>query len=66
MMALSKFLVLLGIFLLANLGNAFIILRLVSGRKQNWVNHLIEFEEPINKVTHEPTCKPTNELLIDL
>jgi hypothetical protein len=30
------------------------------------MNHLIEFEEPINKPTHRTTCGPTNDLSIDL
>ena len=42
------------------------ILSLASEQKQVLVNHLIEFEEPMNKPAHEPTFKSTNELLIDM
>jgi hypothetical protein len=40
MTALSKFLVLLALFLLASHANAFISVSLVAGN-QDWVNHLI-------------------------
>ena len=57
MMALSKFLVLLAIFLSANLGNAFI--------SQVRPNHLIRFDASKSNPTIEPicvpTCEPTNE-----
>ena len=57
MMAHSKFLVLLAIFLSANLGNAFV--------SQAWPNHLIQFDalksNPTIKPIRVPTCEPTNE-----
>ncbi len=62
MMALSKLLVLLAIFLLVN---ACMILSSASGGKQIRVNHLIEFEKPMNKPTRESACKPTSDLSID-
>ncbi len=66
MTALSKLLVLLAIFLLTSHVNACMILSSASGGKQVWVNHLIEFEEPMNKPTHKSTCEQTNDLSIDL
>jgi hypothetical protein len=66
MTALSKFLVHLAIFLLANLGDAFINL---SSAAENlvWVNHWIQFvesiREPTNEPSRKPTCKPTNDLM---
>ncbi len=48
MTALSKFLVLLAIFLLAGYANAFLSLRWVAGN-QVQVNYLIRFEESNNK-----------------
>jgi hypothetical protein len=65
MLALSKLLVLLAIFLLTSQVNACMILSSVSGGEQVRVNHLIEFEEQMNKSTCESACKPTNDLLID-
>jgi hypothetical protein len=66
MTALSKFLVLLEIFLLANLGDAFINLSSAAGNLVR-VNHLIQFAESISKLKNEPsrkpTCKPTNDLM---
>ncbi len=66
MPALSKLLVLLAIFLLTSHVNSCMILSSASGGKQVWVDHLIEFEEPMNKPTCKSTCKPTNDLSIDL
>jgi hypothetical protein len=57
---------LLAIFLLTSHVNAYMILILALGGKQVWVNHLIEFEELMNKPTHKLTCKPTYDLSIDL
>jgi hypothetical protein len=66
MTALSKFLVLLAIFLLANLGDAFINLSSAAGNLV-WVNNWIQFVESISKMTNEPssklTCKPANDLM---
>jgi hypothetical protein len=66
MTALSKFLVLLEIYLLANLGDAFINLSSAAGNLVR-VNHWIQFVESISKPTNEPssepTCKPTNDLM---
>jgi hypothetical protein len=53
MTALSKFLVLLAIFLSASLGDAFL--------NHAWLNHLIQFVEPMSKPTNEPTVKPTKQ-----
>jgi hypothetical protein len=64
MTAFAKLLVLIAIFLLASNANAFTSLCPVSG-KQVRVNHLIEFEVPMNKPTCKSTCKPTNDLSID-
>jgi hypothetical protein len=62
MTALSKFLVLLAIFLLANLGDAFINLSSAAGNLV-WVNHLIQLQQPMsdqmNEPSHKPICKPT-------
>ncbi len=51
MTALSKFLVLLAIFLLASYANAFLIMNQVAG-DQVQVNHFIRFKET-NKPNHE-------------
>ena len=68
MTALSKFLVLLAIFLLANLGDTFINLSSAAGYLVR-VNHLIWFVEsmskPTNKSSSEPTWKPTNDQMND-
>jgi hypothetical protein len=58
MTALSKFLVLLAIFLLANLEDAFMNLSSAAGNLVP-VNHWVRFVEPISKPTKEPTGKPT-------
>jgi hypothetical protein len=63
MTALSKFLVLLAIFLLANNANAFISLSPVAGNQVR-VIHLIQLQQPMSDQTNEPSqkpiCKPTN------
>jgi hypothetical protein len=68
MTALSKFLVLLAIFLLAKLGDAFINLSSAAGYLVR-VNHLIQFVESMRKPTNEPSiepaCKPTNDQMND-
>ena len=65
MTALSKFLVLLAIFLLAGCANAFLSLSQVAGN-QVQVNYLIRFEESNNqnpKLNQEPTNdQTTNEV----
>jgi hypothetical protein len=65
MTAISKFLVLLALFLLANHANG---CSLVAGI-QVWVNHLIQFEEsmikPMNKLSSKPICEPTNYQMND-
>jgi hypothetical protein len=54
MTALSKFLVLLAIFLLANSGDAFMNLSSATGNLVP-VNHWIRFVEPMSKPTKGPT-----------
>jgi hypothetical protein len=51
MMALSNFLVLLALFLLASHANA---LSLVAGN-QLWVIHLIQLQQPMSNPTNEPS-----------
>jgi hypothetical protein len=58
MTALSKFLVLLAIFLLTNSGDAFMNLSSAAGNLAR-VNHLVQFVEPMGKPTNEPTIEPT-------
>ncbi len=58
MTALSKFLVLLVIFLLANLGDTFMNLSSAAGNLVP-LNLWIWFVEPMSKPTKEPTGKPT-------
>jgi hypothetical protein len=68
MTALSKFLVLLAIFLSASYANAFASLSPVAGN-QVWVNHLIQFEDSMSKLTKEPSSEPisksTNDQMYD-
>jgi hypothetical protein len=61
MTALSKFLVHLGTFLLANSGDAFMNLSSAAGNLVP-VNHWIRFVEPMSKSTNEPTGEPTIQL----
>jgi hypothetical protein len=58
MTALSKFLVLLAIFLLENSGDAFMNLSSATGNLVP-VNHWIRFVEPMSKPTNKPAVKPT-------
>jgi hypothetical protein len=58
MTALSKFLVLLAIFLLENLEDAFMNLSSAAEILVR-VNHWIRFVEPMSEPTKEPTDKPT-------
>jgi hypothetical protein len=53
MTALSKFLVLLAIFLLASLGDAFL--------NHARLDHLIRFVEPMSKPTNKPTVEPAKQ-----
>jgi hypothetical protein len=58
MTALSKFLVLLVIFLLENSGDAFMNLSSAAGNLVP-VNHWIQFVESMSKPTNEPSSEPT-------
>ncbi len=60
MPALSKFLVLLAIFLLARHANAFTCLSPIA-RNQVRENHVIQFEEPLSDPTNEPRCEPNRK-----
>ncbi len=60
MTALSKFLVLLALFLSASHANAFTSLSLVAGN-QVQVNHLILLQQPMSYPTNKPSIKPTSE-----
>jgi hypothetical protein len=68
MTALSKFLVLLALFLLASHANAFTSLSLVAGN-QVQVNCLIQLQQPMSNPTnepcHKPICKPTKQKNLD-
>jgi hypothetical protein len=65
MTALSKFLVLLALFLSASHAHA---LSSVAGH-QVWVVHLIQLQQPMsnptNKPSFEPICKPTKQMDLD-
>jgi hypothetical protein len=65
MTALSKFLVLLALFLSASHANA---LSLVAGN-QIWVIHLIQVQQPMSNSTNKPSCeticKPTKLMDLD-
>jgi hypothetical protein len=58
MMALSKFLVLMALFLLASYAYAF------ETENCFQVNHLIRLMQPMSKPMNESTCKPTVEQMI--
>ena len=60
MSALSKFLVLLALFLLASHAKAFTSLSSVAG-DQVRVNHLIRLQQPLSKPTNEPSREPIRE-----
>jgi hypothetical protein len=60
MPALSKFLVLLALFLSASHSNAFTSLSSVAG-DQIRVNHLTRLQQPMSNSTNEPSRKPINE-----
>jgi hypothetical protein len=65
MLALSKFLVLLALFLLASHVQAFTSLSLAAG-DQVWVNHLIQLQQPLSKPTNEPSREPIPEPTVRL
>jgi hypothetical protein len=60
MPALSKFLVLLALFLLESLANAFTSLSSVAGN-QVLVNHLTQLQQPISNPMNEPSREPIRE-----
>jgi hypothetical protein len=60
MTALSKFLVLLAISLLANSGDVFMNLSSANGNLV-LVNHWIRFVEQMSKPTNKPTGEPTKQ-----
>jgi hypothetical protein len=68
MPALSKFLILLAMFLSASYAHAFTSLSPVSANQAR-VNHLIQFEEsmsdPTNEPTRKPICEPTKQMDLD-
>ncbi len=68
MPALSKFLVLLALFLLASHVHAFTSLSSVAG-DQVQVNHMIRLQQPLSKPTNkpsrEPICEPTKRMDLD-
>ena len=61
MPALSKFLVLLALFLSASYSNAFVSLSLVAGNQVR-VNHLTRLQQPMSDPTNEPSREPIREL----
>jgi hypothetical protein len=68
MTALSKFLVLLALFLLASHANVFTSLSSVAGN-QVWANYLIQLQQPMSDPTNEPSRepirKPTTQMDMD-
>jgi hypothetical protein len=64
MTALSKFLVLLVLFLLASHENAFTSHSSVAGN-QVWVNHLIRLQQPMSDPMNKPSCEPIRKPTID-
>ncbi len=64
MPALSKFLVLIALFLSASNANAFTSLSSVAGT-QVWINHVFRFVEPMSKPSNEPTGEPTKRMDLD-
>ena len=66
-LALSNFLILLAIFLSASYAHAFTSLSPVGN--QVWVNHLIQFQQPMKDPTNEPIRElirePTNDRMND-
>ena len=60
MPALSKFLVLLALFLSASYSNAFVSLSSVAGNHVR-VNHLTRLQQPMSNPTNEPSREPIRE-----
>ena len=60
MPALSKFLVLLALFLSASHSNAFTSLSSVAGNQVR-VNHLTRLQQPMSNPTNEPSRDPIRE-----
>jgi hypothetical protein len=60
MPALSKFLVLLTLFLSASYSNAFLSLSSVAGNQVR-VNHLTRLQQPMSNPTNEPSREPIRE-----
>jgi hypothetical protein len=60
MPALSKFLVLLAIVLLASHANAFTSLSSVAGNQVR-INHLTRFQQPMSNPKNEPSREPIRE-----
>jgi hypothetical protein len=56
MTALSKFLMLLALFILASYANVFTSLSLIAGN-QVQVNYLIKLQQPMSDPMNEPSCK---------
>ncbi len=68
MIALSKFLVLFALFLLASNANAFTNLSPVAGSQVQKI-HLIQLQQPMsyptNEPSREPVCKPIQQMDLD-
>ena len=64
MPALLKFLVLLASFHSGSYAHAFTSLSPVAGN-QVWVNHLIQFQQPMRDPKNEPSREPIRELTND-
>jgi hypothetical protein len=60
MPALSKFLVLLALVILASHANTFTNLSLVAGNQVR-VNHLTRLQQPMSDPTNEASCEPIRE-----
>ncbi len=60
MVAFTKLLVLIAIFLLASHANAFTSMNPVAGN-QVQEKHWFQFEEPMNDPMNEPSFEPTHE-----
>jgi hypothetical protein len=60
MTALSKFMVLLALFLSATHANAFTSLSLVAGNQVR-VNYLIQLQQPMSDPMNEPSRKPNRK-----
>jgi len=60
MPAVSKFLILLAVFLSASYAHAFTSLSPVAGNQAR-VNHLIRFEKSMSNPTNEPSREPIRE-----